>query len=102
MPTPQFLPTIEKSLPILNILSNLVDPSNVNGSAQLAETSYGENILRSAEGYGLYWSAVLELGESSNATEATRTIMADNICESVCMDCEIEVYTNCHPLGLHE
>ena len=69
---------------ILTVLSNLVSPNNLPGSMQLMETdpeaTFSEDLLDSAERYGLYLSALLE---QSNATEGAGevTIKTDNIGE---------------------
>lgn len=68
---------------ILTVLSNLVSPNNLPGSMQLMETdpeaTFSEDLLDSAERYGLYLSALLE--QSNITQDSNITIMAANICE---------------------
>ena len=85
-PSLQPLPSLGQSLPILDLLSDVVSPDNVESAAQLAATAdpdatFAQDILNSAEGYGLYLSAVLEQEEDVVDGMAQMTLTADNICK---------------------
>ena len=61
-----------------------MNPDNLPGSMQLMETNpettFSEDLLNTAERYGVYLSALLE---QSNTTQTNMiNIMADNICEN--------------------
>ncbi len=64
-----------------------MDLNNLPGSKQLTESdpesTFSEDLLNSAERYGLYLSAFLE---QSNDTE-NLILMADNICEYETTSC---------------
>ncbi len=70
------------------MLSNLVDPNNLPGSMQLTESdpesTFSEDLLNSAEMYGLLLSQLLELSDITQ--NVGRTVMAENICEQVTAD----------------
>ena len=65
----------------MDVLSNVVSLNNLPGSMQLMESNPGanfsEDVLNSAERYGIYLSSLLEL----NSTAGGMTIMANNICK---------------------
>lgn len=62
-------------------MSNVVSLNNLPGYMQLIESNPGanfsEDVLNSAERYGIYLSSLLEL----NSTAGEMTIMANNICK---------------------
>ena len=62
------------------MLSNLVSTDNLPGAQQLMEerpdSAFSQNLLHTAERYGLYLASLLEQNEEGNLT-----IAADNISE---------------------
>lgn len=69
---------------MFEVLSNIVDLSNLPGSAQLSasdsEVTFGDNILSAAEGYGVYLSAQLEQNSALlNGTIEPLILIAENI-----------------------
>lgn len=69
-PSLQPLPTISQSRPIFDLLSNVVDHNNEMGIQELMDstpdTTFSQDLLNSAEGYGLYLSAVLEQDQEND------------------------------------
>ncbi len=62
-----------------------MDPNNLPGSMQLSpESTFSEDLLSTAESYGLFLSTLLDQAQGDATRESRNiTVMADSICESV-------------------
>ena len=69
---------------ILDVISNVISTSNLPGAAQLAQVdpqeTFAQDILESAEQYGLFLATYLDYVVDIGGTN-TMILAADNICK---------------------